>query len=452
MRGGPRAPRGTGEPSPRATGMSRRRPSKSSRQTSPRLDSVAENSAVNKDSGYPWQPGFATGIGSLPGTDPMDAARTVVAELPDFPHMAELPERGPGADMIGRTAALLVDIVMETTPRGWRLSPERPGRDMRRARSMLSHDLDAIEEVLDGYSGLLKLQVAGPWTLAATLEQPHSLKLALYDAGAVADIAASLAEGTAAHVAEVARRIPGARIIVQFDEPALPAVIEGSIPSPSGLTRIGAVDEEVIRERLRTVITAAGRYSVVHCCGRPVPFGIVKGCGADAVSFDLTQLRHEDWDLLAETAEAGLGLLAGATSQAPSTERTAPSGQRPPARRAPTAVDAPRVTPATVARTVADAWRRMGLPPAACAPQVVITPACGLAGASPEGARAVLKRCREAARILPEIMEEQRLWSLTRPAAGMLSSARRCWTPSTGTTCLTRRRSTTASMTPGSGS
>lgn len=382
----------------------------------------------------------------------MEAARTVAAELPDFPYVAELPERGPGGDMIGRTAGLLVDIVTETTPRGWRLSPERPGKDLRRARSMLSHDLDALEEVLDGYEGLLKLQVAGPWTLAATLEQPHSLKRALSDAGAVADIAASLAEGTAGHVAEVAKRIPGARIIVQFDEPALPAVIEGSVPTPSGLSRIGAVDEEVIRERLRTVITAAGRYSVVHCCGRPVPFGIVKGCGADAASFDLSQLRYEDWDSLAETAEAGLGLLVGATSQATSTERAAPSGLRPLARPAPRAVDEPRVTPATVARSVADAWRRMGLPPAACAPQVVITPACGLAGASPQGARSVLKRCREAARILPEIMEEQRLWSLTRPAAGTPSSMRRCSTPSTGITCLTRRRSTTGGMTRGSGS
>jgi methionine synthase II (cobalamin-independent) len=65
------------------------------------------------------------------------------------------------------------------------------------------------------------------------------------------------------------------------------------------------------------------------------------------------------------------------------------------------------LSPQRVARRVADAWRRMGLPPAACASQVVITPACGLAGASPAGARATLKRAREAARILPELMEER---------------------------------------------
>jgi methionine synthase II (cobalamin-independent) len=371
---------------------------------------MAENSAVNKDSAFPWQPGFATGIGSLPGTDPMDAARTVVAELPDFPHVAELPERGPGGDMIGRAAALLVDITVETTPRGWRLSPERPGRDMRRARSMLSRDLDALEEVLDGYAGLLKLQVAGPWTLAAALEQPHSLQPALADPGAVADIAASLAEGTIAHVAEVAKRVPGARIVVQLDEPALPAVIEGSVPTASGLSRVRAVEEEVVRERLRAVLTAVSQYRVVHCCGEGVPFGIIRGCGADAVSFDLSQLRREDWDALAETAEAGLGLLVGATSPAPDTERAAGSAASPAAREA-LATSGPRATGASVARSVADAWRRMGLPAAACAPQVVITPACGLAEASPHGARSMLKLCREAARILPEIMEERSSWS-----------------------------------------
>src|SRR5262249_5746375 len=104
------------------------------------------------------------------------------------------------------------------------------------------------------------------WTLAAALEQPRSLNAALADPGAVADLAASLAEGAAAHVAEVAKRVPGATIVVQVDEPSLPAVIEGSVPTPSGLSRIRAVDEEVLRDRLRAVLTAAPAYTVVHCC------------------------------------------------------------------------------------------------------------------------------------------------------------------------------------------
>lgn len=203
-------------------------------------------------------PGTATGIGSMPGTDPLEAARVVAGELPDFPHLAELPGRGPGADITGRAAALLVDIPAEVTPRGWRIA-ERPGRDLRRARSMLSSDLDAMEEVLDGYDGLLKVQVCGPWTLAATLEQPRSLNAALADPGLVADLAASLAEGAAAHVAEVAKRVPRATLAVQFDEPALPAVAAGAVPTASGLSRIRAVEEEVLRDRLHQVLSAAAR-------------------------------------------------------------------------------------------------------------------------------------------------------------------------------------------------
>src|SRR5260370_5728460 len=179
--------------------------------------------------GFPWPAGSATGIGSMPGTDPAEAMRVVAGELPDFPYRPELPDRGPGADLPGRTAALLVDMPAEVTPRGWRLA-ERPGRDLARARSMLASDLDVLEEVLQGYEGPLKIQLCGPWTLAATLELTRTMNMALADPGAVADLTASLAEAAAAHAADMARRVPGAPLVVQFDEPALPSVIAGLGP------------------------------------------------------------------------------------------------------------------------------------------------------------------------------------------------------------------------------
>ena len=55
------------------------------------------------------------------GTDPAEAMRVVAGELPDFPYLPELPDRGPGADLVGRTAGLLIDIPVEVTPCGWRL-------------------------------------------------------------------------------------------------------------------------------------------------------------------------------------------------------------------------------------------------------------------------------------------------------------------------------------------
>jgi methionine synthase II (cobalamin-independent) len=370
------------------------------------------------DKGFPWAPGAATGIGSMPGGNPMETARLVVDELPDFPFLAELPGRGPGADMIGRTAALLVDIPVEVTTGGWRIA-DRPGRDMRRARTMLSSDLDAMEETLDGYRGLLKVQLAGPFTLAATIEQPHSLKVALADPGLVTDIASSLAEAAKAHVAEVAKRVPGATLLVQLDEPALPAVAQGGIPTPSGLTRVREVDEEVLRAKLREVLTATRAYTIVHICAAAFPFGTIAGAGADAISFDLSLLKRREYDQLAEVAEAGTGLLlgfppgpaGGAGGQGEWGAGAPHAGREPPrtGRAANSRSDQEEragVTPASTAEAVRELWRRMGLPPGGCAEQVVITPACGLAGVSPQQARDALRRCREAAAILPEMMGE----------------------------------------------
>jgi hypothetical protein len=360
-----------------------------------KLDTVAEKLA------FPWGPGTATGIGSMPGDNPLETARTVAGELPDLPHLAELPGRGPGADMTGRAAALLVDIPVELTPGGWRIA-ERPGRDLRRARSLLAADLDAMEEALDGYQGLLKVQLAGQWTLAATLEQPHSLKVALADPGLVADLAASLADGAAAHVVDVAKRVPRSTLIFQLDEPALPAVADGAVPTPSGLSRIRAVDEEILRDRLRTVLAATRAYTVVHCCAAGYPFGIVTGAGADAVSFDMSLLKPSDYDELAAAAEAGTGLFVGAV---PAVKRASPTGDSLTEDRG-NRHEGTATTATDTATSIADLWRKMGQPPSGCAPQVVVTPDCGLASVSPERALAVLRRVVETAAILPEMMGE----------------------------------------------
>ena len=338
----------------------------------------------------------------MPGTDPAEAMRVVAGELPDFPHLPELPDRGPGADLTGRTAALLVEIPVEVTPRGWRLA-ERPGRDLARARTMLSSDLDVMEEVLDGFRGPLKIQLCGPWTLAATLELPRTLNVAIADPGAVADLTASLAEGLAAHVAEVSKRVPRARLVVQLDEPALSAVAGGEVPTASGLSRLAPVEADVLRERLAQVIASTGKYTVVHSCSTAVPFGIIRAAGAGALSFDLSQLRRGEQDAVAEAAEAGLGLLTGVVPAVPEPAGPGPAGPGPTGTAAPGDGSAEA---RQAAERVISLWRRLGLPLDTCAEQAVITPACGLAGASPAQARAALTRCREAGSMLAELIEE----------------------------------------------
>ncbi|MEU8182158.1 methionine synthase [Micromonospora sp. NPDC049044] len=332
------------------------------------------------DQAWPWPAGAATGIGSLPGTDIGEAQRVILGELPDLPHLAELPARGPGADLIGRSAGLLVDLPVEVYAGRWRVAP-RPGRDLRRAADLMERDLDQLAEQAEEYAGPIKVQAAGPLTLAASVELPIGGRL-LRDPGAVRDLTGSLAEGLRAHLAAVTRRLPRASVLLQLDEPSLPTVLAGRVPTESGLGAYRAVDAVDAAALLRTVVDAVGVPTLVHCCAPDVPLELIRSAGAVAVALDLDLVTK--LDPLGEALDAGLGLLAGA----------APT--RPPA-----AGGGP--TSAQIADRVRQVWDRLGFPRRQLAEQVVITPACGLAGATPEYARAVLAACRDAGRRLAEV-------------------------------------------------
>jgi methionine synthase II (cobalamin-independent) len=319
-----------------------------------------------------WGP--ASGVGSLPGTDPAEALRLVLGELPDLPHVPELPDRGPGADLIGRTAALLVDLAVDLTPAGWRLVP-RPGMDQRRAREFLARDLDALSDIAADYSGPFKVQAAGPWTLAAGLERTRGDR-AVVDAGARRDLAQSLAEGLAAHVADVAARIPGADVLVQLDEPSVPAVLQGGLPTVTGFGKLAAVEAGVVERELADLVARLPVPVVVHCCAPRAPLELFRSAGAAAVSFDLGLVQ--DLDAVGTAVEAGTHLFPGVV---PGTDTT---------------LAAPKAT----ASRVQAWWRELGFPVDDLPAAVTLTPSCGLAGASPSYARAAMAHLREAARYL----------------------------------------------------
>ena len=264
--------------------------------------------------------------------------------------------------MLGRTAALLADTYVDLQPSGWRLVA-RPGLDHRRALDYLRWDLDAMQEAYAGYTGLLKVQAAGPWTLAAGIELPRGDR-ALSDRGAVRDLAAALREGLDAHAAEVARRVPTATVIRQLDEPSLPAVRAGRIPTASGFGALRRPEEPEVIEALNT---AMDETTGIHCCAADPPFALWRG--AAFVSVDLALTRPNDD--LAALIENGTRLFAGTED------------------------------PQVVRRL----WKELSYPPDTMAQRVVITPACGLAGRSPDAARAALTRVREAARRLAEEVE-----------------------------------------------
>ncbi|MER6449133.1 methionine synthase [Streptomyces venezuelae] len=320
----------------------------------------------------------ATGVGSLPGGDAREAAKTVTGSFEEFPYLAELPARGPGADMIGRSLGLLVDMYAHVEPSGWRIS-DRPGRDTKRARSWLGEDLDALEEFTQGYAGKLKVQAVGPWTLAAALEL-HGGEAMLQDAGACRDLAGSLAEGLREHLADVRKRVPGAEVVLQLDEPSLTAVLLGRVRSASGYRTYRAVDRQVVEGALRDLFAVHEGEVVVHSCAPEVPFGLLRRAGATGVSFDFSLLTEREDDAIGEAVEGGTKLFAGVV---PGT-------------------DAPLSDPGGSVMGVRKLWRRLGLAPGTLAESVVVTPSCGLAGASPAYARAVQAHCVRAARSLAD--------------------------------------------------
>lgn len=273
-----------------------------------------------------------TGIGSVPGTDVTDWPTRISDQLPDFPHVPELPERGPGADMIGRTLGLLsqisADFSAATTVSGWELSAGT--KDMRRARSMLAQDLDAVEQSWRGHTGLAKQQLAGPYTVAATVER-HGRRL-IADAGLVRELLEAFRQLVIEHRTQLQRRVP-ATWMIQLDEPLLPAVAVGRVRTTSGLSVLPAVEPDLDLGA-----------DLLHCCAPGIPWERLRGLAG--VLLDQSQVETDDDESLAELSAAGLTLGFGVSPVKGSV------------------------------RNVLDFFDRTGLAPS----PLLVTPPCGMVG------------------------------------------------------------------------
>ncbi|MEI6622345.1 MAG: methionine synthase [Actinomycetes bacterium] len=340
------------------------------------------------------RPAAATALGSFPGTDAWEMARVVAGELGDLPLLAELPARGPGADMVGRTLGLLAGVSPQfsgqTTTTGWSLTSQRSSqlpRAMRRARAWLEEDLDAAQAELGDGVPAIKVQLTGPFTLGAAVELASGERL-IADAGALRDVAGGLGEAIALHVADVARRFPAAAIVVQIDEPSLPTVLAGRVRRQSGWGALEPLSRSDAQRTLAEVfdtIRASGATPAVHCCGRRPPVGLFADAGAQLVSVDLTLPDVGGGALDEECGElfdSGRVLFAGLVRDYGSEPR------RP-------------VTTASLLAPLLGMLGRLSIPYGQLAQQLVVTPTCGLAGAgSVTNVRAALDRLSEIGRAL----------------------------------------------------
>lgn len=306
---------------------------------------------------------MTTGLGSMPGDDPLSSARWG-SDLWTLPHLPELPGRGPWTAMIGRASSILVDLPVDLQPRGWRLV-DRPGQDLRRAQKFLASDVDAFEESLAGYQGAVKIQIAGPWTLIANLITQKDRPV-LIDSSACRDVAQSLAAGVIEQVTRIKTFEGINEVVVQVDEPSIVGVLSGAGGTLLSAPRIPERSEiEMVWEHLVDAIHTAGASTTLHICAPQPPLEMASAF--DALSLPISTSA----ELLAPWLDRGKTVWIGTV---PAVEQALPS------------------VSASVSRVrslMSDAGfgQRMDL--------VSITPECGFASASVGYIKEVSRHCKD---------------------------------------------------------
>jgi hypothetical protein len=198
-------------------------------------------------------------------------------------------------------------------------------------------------------------------------------------------VAQSLTDGIGELVAELRRRLPEVSLVVQLDEPLLPAVLTGSLRTASGFSRHPSVDRPEVSEVYTGLVrhlrgSDPGPPVVVHCCAPGAPVDLLRRAGVAGVALDLGQMGSTEWDQVGEGLGDGFWFGAGALA----TDRPAPTAR-----------------PDAVAKRVLGPLDDLGLD-AETGLRTVLTPACGLAGFDRDGAVRALRTLRSAAEIVTD--------------------------------------------------
>ncbi|MEY2635192.1 MAG: hypothetical protein RIS75_1132 [Actinomycetota bacterium] len=260
--------------------------------------------------------GSAVGLGSMPGTSAHESLGIITDTVTDLVHVPELPARGPGGEMVGRTVGLLhrVDdgFSIETTPSGWRIA-RGENRIMRRANSWLNEDIDELEAVAHEHSGFLKMQIAGPWTLAASIEMINGHRI-INDFGAVQDYAQGISAAVSLFLKDARRRFPHASWVIQIDEPWIGGVLRGEVPTRTGRGSLPPVDGQTVQQLLTNIsesIHTQDAVAWIHTCANQPPLELMVKAGFDGISVDMSQLRNGDEEFITDMWDKNVVLIAG---------------------------------------------------------------------------------------------------------------------------------------------
>lgn len=299
----------------------------------------------------------AYGLGPLPGTSVPEAADVILSETGDLPHLPDLPARGLGSDPIGRTACLLEAVAVDRGPRSW-IMTDRPQLLTRQTWDRLNRDLDEVEEAWGTTVPELKIQITGPWTLAAGIELANGHRV-ITDRGALRDLTDALIEGVNQHARQLATRFR-AKITVQLDEPDLPAIARG-LAGATDFNPIRAINPKDLSERLSHVVGGLEVEDVLlNQTGYAPLWEVAHDCGVGTVLVSLDQVQGtEQYDGFGHTVSSGTRIGLGITGPGDTVDEL---------------LDRPRERAVAVARF----WERLGLDPHWLTERVDVHPSTGI--------------------------------------------------------------------------
>ncbi|MBM4294965.1 MAG: hypothetical protein FJ126_08700 [Deltaproteobacteria bacterium] len=235
----------------------------------------------------------ATGIGSVPFTEPHETVGLILAHMPRVPYWPQMVRRGFLEEMVAQAARNLPGLKIDEAARTVGVDPDIP-RDEALAHFyelVFAGDLEVfafLPEEASGFFALLeaaaacpqclalKGQLAGPVTFCGMVKDPQG-KAILYDR----ELAQAMGQGLAMKAAWQAARFrdAGKTAVVFLDEPYL--------------TGFGSAFMTVSREEVEEILTQTmeavrqfGPVSLgVHCCGN-TDWGMLLDIPIDILSFD----------------------------------------------------------------------------------------------------------------------------------------------------------------------
>jgi len=238
----------------------------------------------------------ATGIGSVPFTDPQETVALILETLPQIPYWPQMVRLGYLEEMAAQAARGLPGLKVDEAQRLVRMDPALP-RDEALAgfyEAVLSGDLTAFafeEQDARGFFGLiqavasrgcpgaaLKGQLSGPVTFAGVIKDADG-KPILYDRELTQAVSAGLARKVAWQ-AEQFRQL-GKDPVVFIDEPYLTGF--GSAYLPISKNEVMDILTQTLEET-RGAVTGPVTLGV-HCCGN-TDWSLLLETPFDVLSFD----------------------------------------------------------------------------------------------------------------------------------------------------------------------